>query len=158
MSKQEVLTQFVAQLEQKLSDKGVKMSQMFTASDLLAGWTIGYQGAPLQMAPQSVVVNFCPSQFGTWFEYNGKNLQNAGSQPEQTIEQVLADLTALDWGGREVTAMVQAYDDGPSSTIYNAQVVAAQLQKLLDGGIERFMVYNPDGVYDMAGLEPLKQN
>lgn len=134
-NKNAFLKQYLEQMTEYAANKGVELSGMFTAANMLGANNSIYFGDATAIAPKTTVVDFSLNVFGNGITNDSVSIPNPTADPYNTIKTAGAAIRQQ-LSNHQLLAYIGA--EGMTE-----DVLSAHLKGASDSGIQRYIVRNP---------------
>ncbi|HEX3027451.1 MAG TPA: putative glycoside hydrolase, partial [Clostridia bacterium] len=152
-TKEETLKSFVAAAKQAVNTAGGKVNVMMpSAASMGQGETItGQDQSIYSYDADGFCPNLCPTLLSALSKIGDQSVTNAEKNPGDTVTAAATYLAGESTGSQlsGTVPFIQAYSGAKT---YGATEIFAQISALKSKGITSYILYNPDGQYDLSSL------
>ena len=143
-SRQEVLTQFADRVSERLAGRDCRVLVQVFSGTMLTGDAYGED--PAALIRDRGVIDLSPAMLGAWFQLGEERIENPVQKPYAIVNFLLEHI-----GPQAGTiAILQDYTASwLAGEPYGRAQVEEQLRALRDNGLNSYILYDPEGTYDL---------
>ena len=143
-SRQEVLTQFADRVKERLAGRNCRVLVQVFSGTMLTGDAYGED--PAALIRDRGVIDLSPAMLGAWFQLGEERIENPVQKPYEIVNFLLEHI-----GPQAGTiAILQDYTAAwLAGEPYGRAQVEEQLRALRDNGLNSYILYDPEGTYDL---------
>lgn len=160
-SKEQVISSFVSTLRQKVNAAGGKLSVVVTGAAAVgqAPSNLGQSQDMFELSGDYICPNFCPSLLTTGsIQVGASTIANPDLTPGDTVYALAQYIKSTKSAKLGTTIpFIQAYTNKSLGygkyKQYTTDDIKAEITSLSKAGISNYILYNPDGTYDLNSIK-----
>ena len=143
-SRQQVLTEFVDGVQQRVAEQNCRILVQESAGTMLTSDAYGEN--PAALMTDGGVIDLTPAMLGAWFQLGEERIDDPVQKPYETVDFLLGHIQPQ----AGTIALLQDYTaQWLAGEPYGRPQVEEQLRAMRDNGLNSYILYDPEGTYDL---------
>lgn len=159
-SKEQVISNYLATLKQQVNAAGGKLTVMTTGAAAVgqAKQNTGLPQNIFTLSGDYISPNFCPSLLDSGMQIGTTTIKNPDLTPGDTVNALAQFIKGSNSSSLSTAVpIIQAYTNSKAKyrkyKQYTADDIKAEITALNNAGIQSYILYNPQGIYDFSSLK-----